>query len=206
MSVGDNPFQGFSAPTIRGPTVLRYGAMSGRAGNDRFLDLLDSDPREAERKYRVLRGKLVFYFRHNGCGDPEDPADEVFSRVLRRSTEDVDFYSGLSAYCFGIAEHILREHRRRPRPEELPAEIPEPGPASTLGLNRVEQHVLVQQCLQRLPENERQILLRYYLEDRASLAKELQLTENGLRIRVFRIKRKVEENMAGQARVAKAGG
>ena len=180
--------------------------MAGHASNDRFLDLLDSDPREAERKYRVLRGKLVFYFRHNGCGDPEDPADEVFSRVLRRSTEDVDFYSGLSAYCFGIAEHILREHRRRPRPEELPAEIPEPGPASTLGLNRVEQHVLVQQCLQRLPENERQILLRYYLEDRASLAEELQLTENGLRIRVFRIKRKVEENMAGQARVAKAGG
>ena len=180
--------------------------MAGPARNNRFLDLLDSDPREAERKYRALRGKLVFYFQHNGCADPEDPADEVFSRVLRRSTEDVDFYSGLSAYCFGIAEHILREHRRRPRPEELPAEIPEPGPASTLGLNRVEQHVLVQQCLQRLPENERQILLRYYLEDRASLAKELQLTENGLRIRVFRIKRKVEENMAGQARVAKAGG
>src|ERR1035438_2878545 len=182
MSVGDNPFQGFSAPTIRGPSVLGYGSMAGPARNNRFLDLLDSDPREAERKYRALRGKLIFYFQHNGCADPEDLADEVFSRVLRRNTEDVDFYSGLSAYCFGIAEHILREHRRRPRPEELPAEIPEPGPASTLGLNRVEQHVLVQQCLQGLPENERQILSRYYLEDRASLAEELQLTENGLRI------------------------
>ena len=180
--------------------------MAGPARNNRFLDLLDSDPREAERKYRVLRGKLVFYFQHNECADPEDLADEVFGRVLRRNTEDVDFHSGLSAYCFGIAEHILQEHRRHPRPEEMPAEIPEPGPASTLGLNRVEQHVLVQQCLQGLPGNERRILMRYYLEDRASLAKELQLTENGLRIRVFRIKRKVEENMAGQARVAKAGG
>src|ERR1035441_7118313 len=188
MSVGDNPFQGFSAPTIRGPSVLGYGSMAGPARNNRFLDLLDSDPREAERKYRALRGKLVFYFQHNGCADPEDPADEVFSRVLRRSTEDVDFYLGLRDHCFGIAEHILREQRGRPRPEELPAEIPEPGPASAFGLNRVEQHVLVQQCLQRLPENERQILLRYYAEDRAGLAKELRMTENGLRIRVFRIK------------------
>jgi RNA polymerase sigma factor (sigma-70 family) len=180
--------------------------MRGPAGNDRFLDLLDGDPREAERKYRVLRGKLGFYFQHNGCADPEDLADEVFSRVLRRNTEDVDICSGLSAYCFGIAERILLEYRRRPSPEELPAEIPELESASALGLNRVEQHVLVGQCLQCLPENERQILSRYYLEDRASLAEELQLTGNGLRIRVFRIKRKLEENMAGQARVAGAGG
>jgi len=186
--------------------VLAYGAMRGPAGNERFLDLLDSDPREAENKYRVLRAKLVFYFRHNGCADPEDLADEIFSRVLRRNTEDVDFYAGLSAYCFGIAEHILREHRRHPRPEELPADIPEPGVASTLGLNRVEQHVLVQQCLQGLPTNDRQILLRYYQEDCAGLAKELRMTENGLRIRVFRIKRKLEENIAGHAGVARAGG
>jgi DNA-directed RNA polymerase specialized sigma24 family protein len=179
--------------------------MTGPAGNERFLDLLDSDPSEAERKYRVLRGKLAFFFQHNGCTDPEDLADEVFSRVLRRNTEDVDFYSGLSAYCFGAAELILREHRRRPRPEELPAEIPEPRSASTLGLNRVEQQVLVQQCLQGLPTVDRQILLRYYQEDRASLAKELRTTENGLRIRVFRIKRKLEENIAGHAGVARAG-
>src|ERR1039458_5762555 len=69
MSVGDNPFQGFSAPTIRGPSVLGYGSMAGPARNNRFLDLLDSDPREAERKYRALRGKLIFYFQHNGCAN-----------------------------------------------------------------------------------------------------------------------------------------
>jgi RNA polymerase sigma factor (sigma-70 family) len=205
LAVG-NPFQCFSVLTICEPTVLAYGAMRGPAGNERFLDLLDSDPREAENKYRVLRGKLVFYFQHNASADPEDLADEVFSRVLRRNTEEVDFYSGLSAYCFGIAEHIVREQRRRPKPEELPAEIPEPGLASTLGLNRVEQQVLVRQCLQGLPENERDILLRYYQEDRASLAKELRTTENGLRIRVFRIKRRLEESIGGHARAANAGG
>ncbi|MGA2739284.1 MAG: sigma-70 family RNA polymerase sigma factor [Bryobacteraceae bacterium] len=179
--------------------------MTGLGGNERFLDLLDRDPREAERKYNALRCKLVFYFQHNGCSDPEDPADEVFSRVLRRNTEAVDFYAGLSAYCFGIAEHILREQRRRPKPEELPDDIPEPGAASTLGLNRVEQRVLVQQCLQGLPISDRRILLRYYQEDRVGLAKELRTTENGLRIRVFRIKRKLEENIAVHARAAGTG-
>lgn len=172
--------------------------MRGPAGNDRFLDLLDSDPREAEHKYLVLRDKLVSYSLHNGCADPEDLADEVFSRVLRRSSEDVDFCRcvALSAFCYGIANHILQEHRRRPRPEELQAWAPEPKPTSTLGLNRVEQHVLVQQCLQCLPENERQILLRYYAEDRAGLAKELRMTEEYLRVYVFRIKSKLK-NIGG---------
>jgi RNA polymerase sigma factor (sigma-70 family) len=180
--------------------------MRGTAANDRFLDLLDSDPREAERKYRGLRAKLIFYFQHNGCADPEDLADEVFGRVLRRNIEDVDFYAGLSAYCYGTAEYILREYRRHPRSEELPAEISEPRPATALGLNRVEQRVLLQQCLQALPQNERQILLRYYLEDRAGLARELQTSENGLRIRVFRIKRRLDESITGQAGVAGTGG
>jgi DNA-directed RNA polymerase specialized sigma24 family protein len=64
----------------------------------------------------------------------------------------------------------------------------------------------VRQCLQGLPENERDILLRYYREDRASLAKELRTTENGLRIRVFRIKRRLEENIGSHARLARTGG
>jgi RNA polymerase sigma factor (sigma-70 family) len=180
--------------------------MTGPAGNERFLGLLDSDPQEAERKYQALRGKLFFYFRHNGCADPEDLADEVFWRALRRNAEDVDFHSSVSAYCYGIAERIRREQYRRPRLEELPVEVPDPRRPSTLGLNRVEQHVLVQQCLQCLPENERQILLRFYVEDRAGLAEELQITQNALRIRVCRIKRKLEEYIASQSGVARAGG
>jgi RNA polymerase sigma factor (sigma-70 family) len=178
----------------------------GPARDNRFLDLLDEDPREAERKYHVLRRKLVFYFQHKGCTDPEDLADEVFNRVLRRYAEEIEFYFGVSAFCYGIAERIIQEQRRRPRPEELPAEIPEPKPAPILGLNCVEEQVLVRQCLQNLPENEREILWCYYLEDRKSLAEELHLTENALRIRVHRIKRKLEESVAGKAGLASAEG
>jgi DNA-directed RNA polymerase specialized sigma24 family protein len=180
--------------------------MAVPTGNERFLELLDSDPQEAEQKYLGLRKKLVFYFQHNGCADSENLADEVFSRALRRNTEATDFHAGISAYCFGIAEYVLLEDRRRPKPGELSAEIPETSPADTLGLNPIEQRVLVQQCLQGLPEDEREILLRYYREDRAELARELQTTENGLRIRVFRIKRKLEESRVGRARAARGGG
>lgn len=180
--------------------------MMGTAGNDRFLILLDSDPREAERKYGVLRSKLVLYFQHNACPDPEDLADEVFSRALRRSAEEIDLHSGLNAYCYGIANNILYENRRSRRPTELPAEIAEPRPTSILGLNHVEQHVFVQQFLQDLPEDERKILLRYFAEDRAALAKELQMTENVLRIRVCRIKHKLEKNIARQSVAARAKG
>jgi|SRR5580658_704108 RNA polymerase sigma factor (sigma-70 family) len=175
------------------------------ADNDRFLELFDHDRLEAERKYRLLRAKLVFYFQHNACLDPENLADEVFARVLRRNAEGVDFYSGLSAYCYGIAEHIAREDSRQPKSGELPEEIPQQVPASPSRMNRAEQHLLVQQCLQCLSEADRDLFLRYHLGDRTELASQLQVTGNTLRIRICRIKRKLEENMAKETLASGAG-
>ena len=102
----------------------------------RFLGYLDADPRAAEKKYSLLRSKLVFYFRHHGGADPDDLADEVFARVLRRISEGAEPYSGISPYCFGIAQNMLREERRRVKTEELPPDLPEKDSPSPGALNR----------------------------------------------------------------------
>ena len=123
-----------------------------------FLALLDADPTQAARKYETLRAKLLFYFRHNGALDPDNLADEVILRVIRRLGDGIETYSGVSAYCFGVAEYVLREERRRPKSQELPddgADAPAPPPTR---LTRTEQSILVEQFLSTLSQEERNLL------------------------------------------------
>jgi DNA-directed RNA polymerase specialized sigma24 family protein len=159
-----------------------------------FLTLLDADPAEAEQKYRTLRSKLVFYFRHNGCSDPEELADETIQRAMNRLASGVEAYSGVSAYCFGVARFVLQEDRRLPRGQELPAELPNPHPAPR-ELNRSEQALLVKQSLQKLPASDRELFTKYYLDDREELARSENMTANALRIRVFRIRQRLQDSL-----------
>jgi len=178
--------------------------VSDREANQ-FLARLDPDPRIAEQKYHTLRSKLIFYFQQNGCSDPQNLADEVFLRALRRSSEGAEFYSGVNAFCYGIAQNVLREERRRPRHEELPEELPPAEPHLGPGLSRAEQAVFAHEFLNKLPPDEIDILVRYHLEDRAQLAHQLNVSPNGLRIRVCRITQKVREALAGGVKRMPAG-
>jgi DNA-directed RNA polymerase specialized sigma24 family protein len=173
--------------------------------DDRFLALLDPDPRQAEEKLVKLRTKLVFYFRQSGCTDSENLADEVLFRAVRRISEGVTCDAGLNAYCYGIAGYVLQEERRRVKPEALPDEIKlaeRPPPRS---LSRSERKILLEECLQCLPPDEADILRRYYQEDRVKLAASLGWTSNSLRIRVCRILHKVTREVPGGARAKGVG-
>ena len=156
------------------------------------LAMLDPDPEQAAQKYRSLRSKLVFYFRHNGCADAENLADEVFSRVLRRLSEGAEAYSGLNAYCYGIADYVLKEERRRKKTEELPDDLVE-RQSSRAELIDSENAILVRQILGHLPQDERDLFTRYYLGDRNELARTTKTTPNSLRIRVFRIRQRLQK-------------
>ena len=51
----------------------------------------------------------------------------------------------------------------------------------------------LKECLGALPPADRELLAEYHLEDRAALAGRLGTTPNGLRLRVFRISRKLDQ-------------
>jgi RNA polymerase sigma factor (sigma-70 family) len=165
--------------------------VSGPAQHD-FLALLDSDPVEAGRKYHALRSKLVFYFRHNSCADPDNLADETIERAFRSLSSGAEVYAGVAAYCYGVARNVVREERRKPRGQELPDEIPQrtrpPGQ-----LTSTEQGILLRQALETLTEDDRRLFTSYCFEDRDQLARSEKLTSNALRIRVFRIRQHLQE-------------
>ncbi len=164
-----------------------------QAGGEHFLSLFDPDPYAAEKKYQTLRSKLVFFFRHNRCPDPENMADEVFVRTLRRIDEGVKPESGIAAYCYGVANLLILEERRGVHPQSLPEDLPQKHHPAPADLNHPERSVFLDELLGGLSEDEKRLFARYYLDDRAELAKSERMTPNSLRIRVFRIRQKMQE-------------
>ena len=110
--------------------------------------------------------------------------------------EGAETYSGINAYCYGVAQYVLQEERRRPQGDELPDEIPVKEVRAPNRLGRTEQTILVRQLLSKLSEEERSLLTRYFSEDRAELAAELGVSPNSLRIRIHRIISRLEPRSA----------
>ena len=168
---------------------------------ERLLALLDPDPAKAARHYQLLRKKLTRLFEWRGARFPEDLADETISRVARKLDEGVEIRSDDPyRYFCGVAHLVFKEVlRERKRERQLldpgnwsPSRIPEEEPDD-------ERMAFLQECLDRLPEGNRDLILAYHegerrerIENRRLLADELDIPLNALRIRVHRIRAKLE--------------
>lgn len=167
---------------------------------ERLLALLDPDPAKAARHYQLLRKKLTRLFEWRGARFPEDLADETISRVARKLDEGVEIRSDDPfRYFCGVAHMVFKEVlRERKRERQLldpgnwspPADPEEPDD---------ERMAFLQECLDRLPESNRHLILAYHegerrerIENRRLLADELDIPLNALRIRVHRIRAKLE--------------
>jgi DNA-directed RNA polymerase specialized sigma24 family protein len=169
-----------------------------------LLRQLSPDRERAGELYETIRHKLIRLFEWRGCTSPEDLADETFDRVARRLSEGVELRSNDPyGYFCGVA-HLLykevlreaaREHRALGSGEWPPpcAEEEEPSDARLECLRR---------CLAELPPDQRDLVLRYYqgksnsgennIRNRQQLAREVGIEMNALRIRVHRVRRKLE--------------
>src|SRR5262245_19411502 len=157
------------------------------------LAILDPDPIRAEAAYRELRNQLVRFLEWQKCQDPEDAAQEALTRGLKRIAAGADTsVSGARSYFFGIAKNLVKEGWKS-RKEELldPADL-ERHPSTARHVEQVEARVALSECLGRLRDNERRLLVRYFTEDRIDLCRELGVTAGGLRVMVHRIRRKID--------------
>jgi DNA-directed RNA polymerase specialized sigma24 family protein len=176
--------------------------LADRPDKKDVLSLFDSDSTRAKREYDRLRFKLIRYFAWKGSRCPDDLADETFFRVWRRVSQGAEIRSSNpDSYFYGVAANVLREERG------LPAELPIPELSTDRrlssfgGLDRLELKLRLEELLKELLPEDRALLLRYYTEDRQSLAREHRITLELLRLRIHRIKR----DLAAQACEKRAG-
>ena len=181
----------------------------GRSGLERLLGLLDPDPAKAATEYEALRTRLTRLFEWRGARDPEALVDETISRVARRLEDGVEIRaSDPYRYFCGVAHMVFKEmlrQRRRERKLEDPANWP-------------QEHFLpeepedprmevLRECLEDLDDEQRELILEYHrgegrerIENRRAIAARLDTPLNALRIRVHRIRTKLERAVGGRIR------
>jgi DNA-directed RNA polymerase specialized sigma24 family protein len=162
-----------------------------------LLAILDPNPERAEEKYVELYRKLTRYFEWNRRPEPEDLAQEALKRGFSRLQEGQKItVEDPSGYFFGIARNLLRESTTVRQEEEL--EDWHVAGSKTLyhGLDPNEQIVFLKECLERLPQDDFE-LLRAYIEGKADVwAKKTGIPSGTVRMRIHRIRRRLEQLIA----------
>jgi RNA polymerase sigma factor (sigma-70 family) len=175
-----------------------------------LLKRLHPDREQAGIIYENLRTRLMRYFELQGCPYGEECADDTMQRVARRLSEGADFTTE-NPYSFfqGVARNVLLEYWKSRRVDSLddlqPAYFPAVDPKE-----QEERHSKVaaeelalecmQECLQALPPESRQIFIEYHQEQkreridgRLQIAKQLGIDITALRNRVTRLRDRLEK-------------
>ena len=155
-----------------------------REALEALLAALAPDREAAGRKYEDLRRRLTNLFAWEHCAAPDSLADETLNRLARKVLQGVEI-PNFDRFAFGIARLVMQEEIRASRDRqkairEMQAARTNPSDWATLDA--------LQKCLDALPADRRELVEKYYSEDRAALARRQGISLNALRNRVMRIR------------------
>ena len=171
---------------------------------EKLLQRLSPDRATAGERYEEMRWKLVKFFECNLCALPEDLADQALDRLIYRlSHEEIQ---EIATFVWGIARNLVQEARRRARKtislSELPGEPYESGQSGHLIDDEIagaEMTSILRECLEQVPPEEKEVFLSYYRmngsasPERNRLARKLGINLGALRVRVNRLRNKLEK-------------
>jgi DNA-directed RNA polymerase specialized sigma24 family protein len=166
---------------------------------ERLLLHLDQDRERAGEKYETLRLGLVRFFEWRGCAFPEDHADEAIDRVARKIVQGEEIRN-IQSYTAAVARFVLMEIiKQREKQHAALNQLPhEPAQPELPGDDaRLE---CVRRCLQALAPESSRLVISYYqdegrnkIEVRKKLAQQLGISPQTLRMRLQRLRAKLEE-------------
>lgn len=208
---------GANGATARGKSWV----MTGEAF-DLLLACLDADRDTAARKYEIIRRKLIKYFECRGCMVAEDQTDETINRVARRIFEGKQIWTtDPASYFYGVARNVLREYWSSPERDFTPLACLPPlahpledttkmKTAQDERLSLEQRLAALEASLAELPGESRDLIVRYYegeksvrIRNRRALAEQLGIPPNALRIRMHRLREKLERRVAEHLRQAR---
>ena len=173
---------------------------------EKFLITLGKDRDQAAAKYLSLRERLERFFEWRNCEDPEELTDTVFDRVVKK-INDGEEIKNAEAYCVSVAKFVLLENRREAlRKKELDPDSAEvnsveddKGTDESDDLKN-KRFKCLDECLAEFPTDKKKLLISYFDTDektlipkRKGLAEKIGINLNTLRIRVSRLKSKLEK-------------
>ena len=91
----------------------------------------------------------------------------------------------LDRFAFGIARLLMQEEGRRKRNRQSVLLEMQRGTQGSQDWGSLDA---MDRCLAQLPKDRRELIERYYVEDRVALARSLDISVNALRNRAMRIR------------------
>lgn len=175
---------------------------------ERLLELLGPDRDRAAERYEEVRRNLVRFFEWRGCADPASLADEVMDRVARRLSDGEAIHAANPAgYFFGVARNVWREtFKTMQRHRTAATDVSKVASNPLEEIERETEAALacLEQCLGSLPPESRGLVLQYYqdqgirrIERRRHLAEELAIEPGTFRLRMLRIRERLEACVSG---------
>ena len=172
----------------------------------KLLARLDPDRERAGEKYEDLRRTLIKFFEWRGAPFPEDHADETLNRVARKLDEGVEV-KNVGGYCYEVARRVCLEVRKGNDSRRDPLETDPHNTASADAADSaLERELLLdclEECLSRLPDESRALIVEYYQDEkrdrigrRKALAEALGLRREALANRAQRLRDKLEQCVA----------
>lgn len=174
---------------------------SSGAAFERFMRWLGPDEELAGQKYESIRTRLIAMFKARRCVFAEDLADATIERVARKLSDLTFRFTGDPAlYFYGVAKKIYLEYQRKIMVEHRgSASSPSRDPIDPDLENMLSQ---LDEALSTIPKSDRELILRYYsgsaknkINHRRTLAQQLGISTNTLRLRVFRIRKEIKTYM-----------
>ncbi len=173
------------------------------AAFERLLTLLHPERDKAAVEYERLRDRITGLLGWWGSPRAAELADETLDRVARKLDEGAEVRTGsLGAYVRGVARMVFYESSRQQQTDPLPPDLDLSVPVT----DEEQSPALVcfDQCLAKLSAADRKNLLRYYddagertMDARRKLADELGISTNVLRVRMHRLRDRLEQCVAG---------
>lgn len=115
------------------------------------------------RLYGELAGPVLGYLRRQGSRQAEDLLGEVWLQIARNIGTFEGDEAGFRSWVFTVAHHrVIDERRRRTRkPEELVADVDEPGSWDLTAETAIDRVATdrVQEMIERLVPAQRDVLL-----------------------------------------------
>ncbi|HEX4946865.1 MAG TPA: hypothetical protein VFZ34_09385 [Blastocatellia bacterium] len=155
---------------------------------DCLLTWLHPDRDEAGQKYETIRIRVRKTIAARGCSAADDIFGEAVYRIARKLPELLLTYEGDPAlYFYGVANHVYKEYKRvQVETEELNPSLPASPPE-----DRETAAECLDKCLNLLAPADKELVLRFYRKDRKTLAADYGLSDNALRLRLFRLRQKL---------------
>jgi len=167
---------------------------------DEFLSWLSPDREEAARRYEELRKKLIRFFTWKHCHTPEELVDESLDRAARKiAAGAVDRSGDPFGYCYVVATYVLKEYRKRAKPEQIENHDDFINPEHKPRFSE-DEAACMDQCLARMKQQDRDLFARWFqcnkgrekIETHRKMAEE-KGSMSALRTWICRTKEKLRE-------------